>query len=194
LKTNEFLALIELHDIDIFLLSETHFFSRSNFRVYGFTLHTANHPDDSQHGGAAILVGSIISHQPFATLSQNHIQLTASRGYFNVDSVYCPSTLRWTDAIVSQFITKFGTKFLMAGDWNAKHRWWGNSRMCIIGRVLYSALPEERFDIVATEVATCYPYRATASSSAIDFRISKGLRQQQIRVKVLTELSSAFAL
>lgn len=106
-KTKEILAFFELHDIDILLLSETHFFL-FNFRVYGFTLHS----------GAAIL----------ATLSQNHIQavviqLTASRGNFNVASVYCPPTLRWTDAIVGQFITHFGTKFLATGDWNAKHRY-----------------------------------------------------------------------
>jgi len=62
-----------------------------------------------------------------------------------------------TDAIVRQFITQFGTKFLAAGDWNAKHRWWGNYRICTRGRVLCSALAENRIDIVATGEATCSP-------------------------------------
>jgi len=56
--------------------------------------------------------------------------------------------------------------------------------------VLCSALAENRIDVVATGEATCYPYRANGSPSVIDFGISKGFRQQQIRVNVLTELSS----
>jgi len=77
-KTNEILAFIELHKIDILLLSETHFVSRSTFRVPGFTLHTANHPDDSKRGGAAISKGlrqQEINVQLLTELSSDHLPL-----------------------------------------------------------------------------------------------------------------------
>jgi len=62
--------------------------------------------------------------------------------------------------------------------------------MCTRGRVLFSALAGEGIDIVATGEATCYPFPASATPSAIDFGISKGFRQQEDNVQLLTELSS----
>ncbi|KAH8292683.1 hypothetical protein KR054_010461, partial [Drosophila jambulina] len=118
------------------------------------------------------------------------IEISTRRGRFNVASVYCPPAFRWTEADFTTFLSNLGDKFLAAGDWNAKHRWWGNHRMCAIGRTLSSVLANVNVDIVATGEATCYPYRANATPSTIDFGISKGFRQQQVSIRVLTELSS----
>lgn len=62
--------------------------------------------------------------------------------------------------------------------------------MCTRGKVLFSVLAEEGAEVVATGEVTCYPYRPSATPSAIDFAISECFRQQQIMVQVLTELSS----
>ncbi|KAH8335337.1 hypothetical protein KR074_009774, partial [Drosophila pseudoananassae] len=118
------------------------------------------------------------------------IEISTRRGRFNVASVYCPPAFRWTEADFTTFLSNLGDKFLAAGDWNAKHRWWGNYRMCARGRTLSSVLANVNVDIVATGEATCYPYRANAAPSAIDFGISKGLRQQQVTVRALSKLSS----
>ncbi|KAI8120461.1 putative RNA-directed DNA polymerase from transposon X-element [Lucilia cuprina] len=57
--------------IDIFLVSETHFTSRSFFRIKDYDIVFANHPDERAHGGAAILIWNNIKYEILNPTEEN---------------------------------------------------------------------------------------------------------------------------
>jgi len=54
-------TFLNMHKIDIALISETHFTSRTVFKISHYTVHHSIHPDDTAHGEAAIILRSSIS-------------------------------------------------------------------------------------------------------------------------------------
>lgn len=61
---NEIKLFLNLYNIDIFLICETHLTSKSFLRINGYDAIIANHPDDKAHGGAAILIKQNIKYEP----------------------------------------------------------------------------------------------------------------------------------
>jgi len=55
-----------LHDkiIDLPLITKTHFTQHSHIYIPGYKLLKTNHPDNTAHGGVAILIKSTIAFQP----------------------------------------------------------------------------------------------------------------------------------
>jgi hypothetical protein len=58
----ELQAFLDIHKIDIALISESHFTSRSVFKIPYYSVYHTIHPDDTAHGRAAIIVRSSLSH------------------------------------------------------------------------------------------------------------------------------------
>jgi hypothetical protein len=58
----ELQTFLNIHKIDIALISETHFTTRSMFRMPNYNVYHVPHPDDRAHGGAAVIIRSSISH------------------------------------------------------------------------------------------------------------------------------------
>ncbi|PNF23349.1 hypothetical protein B7P43_G14061 [Cryptotermes secundus] len=52
---------LNINSIDILLITETHFTSRSYFNIPKYKLYHINHPDDTTHGGTAILLEGVSS-------------------------------------------------------------------------------------------------------------------------------------
>jgi len=81
--------------IDVMLMSETHFTSRSHFKISGYNTCVTNHPADRAHGGTAILIKSQI---PYAVLPgyaspELHATIINVRGphrSITLASTYCP--------------------------------------------------------------------------------------------------------
>lgn len=81
--------------VDILLISETHFTSRSYFNIPKYKLYYTNHPDGTAHGGSAILIKEAIEHYELLKYEENHIQATSvkvkSLPYeITITAVYCP--------------------------------------------------------------------------------------------------------
>jgi exonuclease III len=58
----ELQTFLNIHKIDIALISETHFTTRTMFRMPNYNVYHIPHHDDRAHGGAAAIVRSAISH------------------------------------------------------------------------------------------------------------------------------------
>lgn len=58
----ELQAFLDMHKIDIALISETHFTSRTVFKIPRYTTYHTIHPDNTAHGGAAIILRSSLRH------------------------------------------------------------------------------------------------------------------------------------
>jgi hypothetical protein len=55
-KKKELKIFIQHNFIDIMLISETHFSDRSYFNIPKYLTYSTNHPDNTAHGGTAILI------------------------------------------------------------------------------------------------------------------------------------------
>ena len=73
----EIQTFLNMHDIDIALISETHFRSRTVFRLPRYTVLHTTHPDDTAHGGAAIIIRSSLRHHEHFRLQTNESQAIA---------------------------------------------------------------------------------------------------------------------
>ncbi|CAG9583365.1 unnamed protein product [Danaus chrysippus] len=60
--SEELKIFIKIHHMDVLLISETHFTSKSYFRIPGYNMHHTNHPDNKARGGSAMLIRSDIKH------------------------------------------------------------------------------------------------------------------------------------
>ena len=65
------------NNVDILLVSETHFTSRSNFWITNYKIYSTYHPDESAHGGTAILIKSSLSHLEMPKYQTNENQATS---------------------------------------------------------------------------------------------------------------------
>jgi exonuclease III len=57
-------TFIPLHNIDIMLISETHFTEKNYFKLFNDTVYHTNHPAGTARGGSAI----IIKKTPYSTI------------------------------------------------------------------------------------------------------------------------------
>jgi exonuclease III len=58
----ELQTFLNIHKIDIALISETHFTTRTMFRMPNYIVYHISHPDDRAHGGAAVIIRRAISY------------------------------------------------------------------------------------------------------------------------------------
>jgi exonuclease III len=56
---------LNIHKIDVALISETNFTTRTVFKIPNYKVYHIPHPDDRAHGGAAIIIRNSISNKEF---------------------------------------------------------------------------------------------------------------------------------
>jgi len=115
----------DMHKIDIALISETHFTSRTVFWLPRYIVFHSIHPDDTAHGGAAVLIRSSLRHHEHLRIQTPELQaiavhLEALPWPLTVSAVYCPSCHAPSSATYSDFLRSLGPRFLAGGDWNAR--------------------------------------------------------------------------
>lgn len=63
--------------IDIMLVSETHFTSRSHLKIPKYNLYHTMHPDGTAHGGTAVIIKNNIKHHETDKYQSKLIQATS---------------------------------------------------------------------------------------------------------------------
>lgn len=91
---NELITTLNEKRIDLALISETHFTTHTKFSIPGYNIITSNHPDNTAHAGAAIIIKSSLLYTPcpniqedyvqaaILTIKLNHIPITIAAVYF----------------------------------------------------------------------------------------------------------------
>jgi exonuclease III len=74
---NELQMFLVAHNIDIPLISETHFTSKSSFRIPHYITYHTNHPAGTARGGTAILIKNSIQHHFLNPYRQDYFQATS---------------------------------------------------------------------------------------------------------------------
>lgn len=192
LELREFL---QNNQIDVMLISETHLTHFNNFSMQGYTFYDTKHPDGKAHGGTGILVKNRIKHHVMEEYCKEYLHSTTiciqeNGGAINVSAVYCPPRFNITETQFEEFFATLGSKFLAAGDYNAKHSFWGSRLISPKGRRLWSAITQANLDVISTGQPTYWPTDPRKIPDLIDFGITKNIRRHQISVESSFDLSS----
>ncbi|KAL4091821.1 hypothetical protein QTP88_026443 [Uroleucon formosanum] len=86
----------------------------------------SNHPDDSAHAGAALLISTKIPHSPFHPKSNQHMQIVATSININsiptsIASAYFPPGSPFPAEDLSLFLQTLNHTYIIGADFNAKH-------------------------------------------------------------------------
>lgn len=191
----ELKMFLNIHKIDIMLISETHFTDMSYFKIPSFSLYQCNHPDNTAHGGSAILIKNNVKHYELPPYSFDHIQASSIvvedwSGPLTISAVYTPPRHNISHDQYKDFFDTLGGKFLVGGDFNAKHTMWG-SRLCNPrGRSLLKTINDNNFQYVSTGEPSYWPTDPAKVPDLLDFFVTKGIPQTYIQVDSCLDLSS----
>jgi len=191
----ELQTFLDLHKIDVALISETHFTSSTVFRLPRYTVFQTIHPDDTAHGGAAVIIRNSLRHHEHLRIQTNELQaiafqLEALPWPLTVSTVYCPPRHAPPSVTYATFFQSLGPRFLVGGDWNAKHTTWGARLITPKGRHLLSAIHECHRTYYSAGEPTYWPTDHHRIPDLLDFFVARGVAANSIRVESVFELSS----
>jgi exonuclease III len=72
----ELRTFISLHNINVMLISETHFTGKSYLKLLNYTVYHTNHPAGTARGGTAIIVKNSIQHHQMSGYSFDFLHAT----------------------------------------------------------------------------------------------------------------------
>lgn len=191
---NELDYFLRNKNIDIMLVSETHLTQRSFFSIRGYNLYDTKDPRDRACGGSCILIKSRLKHYLMPELRENYIQATTicleEFDSLVISSIYSPPRFTITEEYYTQFFKSLGSHFLAAGDYNAKHTFWGSRLITPKGRVLFNTISKMNMDVISSGEPTYWPSDRQKIPDLIDFGVTKSIPRHLVRVDSSLELSS----
>jgi hypothetical protein len=116
--------------IDVMIISETHFTSRSHFTLPEYVTCVTNHPADKAHGGTTILIKSHIAYAELPTYATPALQATlinvqGPHMSVTIAATYCQPRYILKPISFEKFFLYLGKCFVVGGDFNSKHSLWG---------------------------------------------------------------------
>ena len=153
--TEEVKNCIQNQQVDIMLISETHFTTRSYFKIPNYAICDTQHPDVTTHGGTATLIKNGIKHHLYGHYNLEHLQATSITvedwvGPLTIAAIHCPLKHTIKADQFRQFYTSLGHRLLAGGDCNAKHTHWGSRLIAPTGHELLKAMKKENLIYVST--------------------------------------------
>jgi hypothetical protein len=102
------------------LIVETQFTNRSYIKIPNYQIYDTKHPDDTAHGGTAIIIKSSIKHHELTELKKNYLQATSVqiedwKGPLTITALYCPTRHTINKDQYQQFFHILGNRFLVRG-------------------------------------------------------------------------------
>jgi len=184
---------LQRSNIDILLISETHFTPRSHVKIPNYTIYNTLHPDETAHGGTAIIIRQNVKHYAREEHKQGHIQATSIAikddiGELNIAAVYSPPKHVIKEADYTRFFRTLGHRFVAGGDYNAKHTTWGARITTPKGRELFKAMSNNNLQYLSTRQQTFWPSDTNRRPDLLDFCITKGINTQKAEIASCLEL------
>ena len=174
----EIQSVLQNKRIDIALITETHLTQHSNVYIPGYKLLKANHPDNTAHGGVAILIKSTITFQILPNYCQSFLQsceilININNIPITIAALYSPPKHTVTIANFNNYFSTFGNNFIVGGDFNAKHQSWGCRANNPRGLVLRDVACIKKLKILAPPGPTYWPSSAQKNPDILDIFVSK---------------------
>lgn len=185
----ELKVLLDIQKIDICLISETHFTKQSHLKFSGYQVYHTVHPDNTARGGSAVIVNNSIQHYEEEKYETKEIQattinvVTKNHHRITVSAIYCPPrhNLKRDEYII--FLKRLGEKFIIGGDFNAKHTHWGSRLTTTKGKELLAAAMQYQCNWHSTGKPTYWPTDVCKTPDLLDFFLTRKLPINYIKVE-----------
>lgn len=179
-KLNEIEYFMKEKFIDIFLISETHLTTRSYIKIRGYDFVFTNHPDGKAHAGAGLFIKSSIRYEIANECALNYIQaagvkVVCNNKPINIYSIYFPPRHSVKYKEYETFFKGLGPRFIVAGDFNAKHPWWGSRLTNPKGKQLYKCLNHNNWNTLSGGSPTYWPSDPNKIPDLLDFVVYGGI-------------------
>jgi exonuclease III len=127
----EIKLFLQAFHLDILQVSETHFTEGSYMKIPNYNMYHTTHPDETAHGGTAVIIRQNIKHHVRAEYKEDNIQATSisledNKGETTISAIYCPPKHNNKYEDYDRFFKTLGNRFIVAEDYNAKHTFWGS--------------------------------------------------------------------
>lgn len=192
---NELQTFLIYNYIDILLVSETHLTNKSHISLRGFDIITANQLNNRAHAGAAIVIKNTIKYEVAEPIMESYLQaagvkITCDNSSVSIYSVYFPPRYTVSCELYDNLFNKLGSKYIIGGDFNAKHPWWGSRLTNPKGKQLFKCMTKNQFSTLSTGSPTYWPSDPAKIPDLLDFFIYKGIPTSALDIKPCDELSS----
>ena len=191
----EVITFLNIHKIDILLISESHFTNLTVFKIPHYNVYNTPHPDGTAHGGTTLIIRNTISHYELPQYQTNKIQATIVEvntmpWRFTVAAIYSPPRHNISTDEYKDFLQTLGNRFIVGGDWNAKHTQWGSRLTTSKGRNLWRAMRDSNYDYISNGAPTYWPTDPRKLPDLLDFFVSHGLHRNNYLIHSNYDLSS----
>jgi hypothetical protein len=153
-RIKEVEVFINTQNIDILLVSETHFTEQNYVNIPNYITYATNHPDEKAPTGSAIIIRKDIKHHELPKYETDHIQATNSiedwDGNLTISAIYRPPRHTIKKEQYNAFINSLRHRFLAGGYFNANHQHWGSHLINHKGREQYQSIQEKQLEILST--------------------------------------------
>ena len=192
IKTKTFLYN---NNIDILLVSGTHFTPKSYTKIPYCTIYDTKHLLGKAQTGTAVIIRNDIKHHLHSEISQECVQVTTVRiqtnsNYIQMSAVYTPPRHKMAFQKWEQYFQSLGDKYIAVGNFNAKHRLWGSRINKPRGRTLEKYIGTSNLNILSTGRPTYWPTDLNKIPFFFDFAVIKGLYANKLKITPNLELSS----
>ena len=191
----ELQVILSTEKIDVCLISETHLTKHSHVRFNGYVVYHTIHPDNTARGGSAVIIKESILHTELAQYSTQEIQATAveirtDQYSFTIAGLYSPPRHSIKKEQYLEYLNLMGTRFIIGGDFNAKHIHWGSRLTTTKGRELLKAILEVHAKPISTGKPTYWPTDRTKIPDLIDFFLIKNITYNYISIEESRSINS----
>lgn len=171
------------------LISETHFTERI------YSTYSAEHPNGRAQGVSAILIRKNLKHHTLPNFVTEEIQATnitvqTETWSFDLSAVYSPPRHSITENQYMEFFQNFQRRFIIGGDWNAKHNHWGSRLINPKGRNLMKVITSRNLHVVCSGTPTYWPTDTNKIPDILDFFVTNGINSNYIQTESTQDLSS----
>lgn len=181
-------AFLNIQNIDVCLLSETHMTRSSELNIIGYICYKASHPSGQPRGGSAILIKKTLLHHEECIVQTNETQMVvikvkSLKQDLNIGALYCPPRYIIKNMEFKGLLNLLGDRFILGGDYNAKHIDWGSRLTSTRGRELRKAIKELGCHYFSTGKPTYWPTDTNKIPDLLDFYITKKVSPNFISVE-----------
>lgn len=190
-----FEVFLNSQDIDICLLTETHLTNNNNFILKNYNIYNAICPGNTARGGSSLIIKNTIDHFDFGKIESTDIQMSivqinSTKQKLNVGVVYCSPSCSIKKEIFKSLFLELNERFILGGDFNAKHLDWGSRITLSRGKELRQAIRDLGCNIHSSGNPTYWPTDRNKIPDLLDFFISKKVSPNFISIEDCYDLNS----
>lgn len=194
-KLSTFEVLLNSQDIDICLLTETHLTNKNSLYLKNYVVYNAFCQSSSARGGSSLIIKNTIEHFELGKVENIDIQMTSVqisslKQKLNIGVVYCSPTCSIRKETFKSLLLELGDRFILGGDFNAKHLDWGSRVTRTRGKELRYALKALGCNFHSSGNPTYWPTDTNKIPDLLDFFVSKRVSPNFISIEDSHDFSS----